>query len=126
MHLSFVVVVLPWIRCVGTIFSADNLVEKKLIKQAKSKSRSGEQQFTKTATAVLLFFKTKLFSFFTSLVNFDVLCVVFYCFSVQFSRFQSSLLQQMRRITKLENTVGSTVTKILTLILMEEPKTPRG
>ena len=110
MHLSFVVVVLPWIRCVGTIFSADNLVEKKLIKQAKSKSKWVEQQFTKTATAVLLFFKAKWFSFFTSLVNFDVLCVVFSCFSVQFCRFQSSPLQQMRRITKLENTV----TKILT------------
>ena len=32
---------LPYIRCVGTIFSADNLVEKKLIKQAKSKCRLG-------------------------------------------------------------------------------------
>ena len=41
--------------------------------------------------AILQFFKTKWFSFFTSLVNFDVLNVVFYCFSVQFCRFQSPL-----------------------------------
>ena len=34
--------------------------------------------------AVLQFFNTKWFSFFTSLVNFDVLYVVFYRFSVQF------------------------------------------
>ena len=39
---------------------------------------------------LLLFFKTKWFSFFTSLLNLDVLYVVFYCFSVQFCRFQSS------------------------------------
>ena len=29
------------LRCVGTIFSGDNLAEKKPIKLAKSKSRSG-------------------------------------------------------------------------------------
>ena len=32
---------LPEVRCVGTIFSRDNLAEKKPIKRAKSKSRSG-------------------------------------------------------------------------------------
>ena len=41
--------------------------------------------------AVFQFFKTKWFSFFISLVNFDVLYVVFYftLLSVQFCRFQS-------------------------------------
>ena len=32
---------LPEVRCIGTIFSRDNLAEKKPIKRAKSKSRSG-------------------------------------------------------------------------------------